>query len=265
MKSKAHSKKCMEMGVPELLIEDQDAEDSGTVGKKRQNIDICTYICLTSCSRWKKLIFLRKSEDVQQIHQARGGRHGRGAKSHNLRHGNRGNIRQHLKCTFKYVSGGDYHPQCLLQTHSQGQREQPSAETRRSWERPDLHVMECFWDAWRGRRIRGGQLPQKICASFSKMSGRTSQLSAFKKLWKEEELMQSWRQTGSRSKCWETSPPSVLLLQCNQSGRNVSLTSVLLDFIQQDLTGLLSNDPGWRTSPSQLELWCYVTHSFVVL
>uniref|UniRef100_A0A674N0T0 HIVEP zinc finger 1 n=1 Tax=Takifugu rubripes TaxID=31033 RepID=A0A674N0T0_TAKRU len=28
MKSKAHSKKCLEMGVPELLIEDQDAEDS---------------------------------------------------------------------------------------------------------------------------------------------------------------------------------------------------------------------------------------------
>uniref|UniRef100_H3CFW1 HIVEP zinc finger 1 n=1 Tax=Tetraodon nigroviridis TaxID=99883 RepID=H3CFW1_TETNG len=32
MKSKAHSKKCMEMGVPELLIEDQDAEDSGERG-----------------------------------------------------------------------------------------------------------------------------------------------------------------------------------------------------------------------------------------
>lgn len=31
MKSKAHSKKCIEMGVPEGLIEDQDAEDSGTV------------------------------------------------------------------------------------------------------------------------------------------------------------------------------------------------------------------------------------------
>ncbi|KAM9340074.1 zinc finger protein 40 [Symphorus nematophorus] len=29
MKSKAHSKKCMEIGVPEGLIEDQDAEDSG--------------------------------------------------------------------------------------------------------------------------------------------------------------------------------------------------------------------------------------------
>ncbi len=29
MKSKAHSKKCKEMGVPEGLIEDQDAEDSG--------------------------------------------------------------------------------------------------------------------------------------------------------------------------------------------------------------------------------------------
>ncbi|KAF7211408.1 zinc finger protein 40 isoform X1 [Nothobranchius furzeri] len=29
MKSKAHSKKCMEMGVPEDLLEDQDAEDSG--------------------------------------------------------------------------------------------------------------------------------------------------------------------------------------------------------------------------------------------
>lgn len=29
MKSKAHSKKCLEMGVPEGLIEDQDAEDSG--------------------------------------------------------------------------------------------------------------------------------------------------------------------------------------------------------------------------------------------
>ncbi|KAM3595769.1 uncharacterized protein V6R79_002561 [Siganus canaliculatus] len=29
MKSKAHSKKCMEMGVPEGLIEDQEAEDSG--------------------------------------------------------------------------------------------------------------------------------------------------------------------------------------------------------------------------------------------
>ncbi|XP_068189527.1 zinc finger protein 40 isoform X2 [Antennarius striatus] len=29
MKSKAHSKKCMEMGVPEILIEDQDTEDSG--------------------------------------------------------------------------------------------------------------------------------------------------------------------------------------------------------------------------------------------
>ncbi|KAM4630810.1 zinc finger protein 40 [Polymixia lowei] len=29
MKSKAHSKKCMEMGVPEGLIEDQDADDSG--------------------------------------------------------------------------------------------------------------------------------------------------------------------------------------------------------------------------------------------
>ncbi|KAK2830640.1 hypothetical protein Q5P01_018571 [Channa striata] len=29
MKSKAHSKKCMEMGVPEGLIDDQDAEDSG--------------------------------------------------------------------------------------------------------------------------------------------------------------------------------------------------------------------------------------------
>uniref|UniRef100_A0A1A7Y421 Immunodeficiency virus type I enhancer binding protein 1 n=1 Tax=Iconisemion striatum TaxID=60296 RepID=A0A1A7Y421_9TELE len=29
MKSKAHSKKCMEMGVPEGLVEDQDAEDSG--------------------------------------------------------------------------------------------------------------------------------------------------------------------------------------------------------------------------------------------
>lgn len=31
MKSKAHSKKCKEMGVPEGLIEDQDAEDSGTL------------------------------------------------------------------------------------------------------------------------------------------------------------------------------------------------------------------------------------------
>lgn len=31
MKSKAHSKKCIEMGVPEILIEDQDAEDSGSV------------------------------------------------------------------------------------------------------------------------------------------------------------------------------------------------------------------------------------------
>lgn len=31
MKSKAHSKKCMEMGVPDGLIDDQDAEDSGTV------------------------------------------------------------------------------------------------------------------------------------------------------------------------------------------------------------------------------------------
>lgn len=30
MKSKAHSKKCMEMGLPEGLTEDQDAEDSGT-------------------------------------------------------------------------------------------------------------------------------------------------------------------------------------------------------------------------------------------
>jgi len=30
MKSKAHRKKCMEMGVPEGVIEDQDAEDSGT-------------------------------------------------------------------------------------------------------------------------------------------------------------------------------------------------------------------------------------------
>ncbi|XP_034401865.1 zinc finger protein 40 isoform X1 [Cyclopterus lumpus] len=29
MKSKAHSKKCLEMGIPEGLIEDQDAEDSG--------------------------------------------------------------------------------------------------------------------------------------------------------------------------------------------------------------------------------------------
>ncbi|XP_024858311.1 zinc finger protein 40 isoform X2 [Kryptolebias marmoratus] len=29
MKSKAHSKKCLEMGVPEGLVEDQDAEDSG--------------------------------------------------------------------------------------------------------------------------------------------------------------------------------------------------------------------------------------------
>lgn len=36
MKSKAHSKKCMEMGVPELLIEDQDAEDSGTVRHERE-------------------------------------------------------------------------------------------------------------------------------------------------------------------------------------------------------------------------------------
>lgn len=31
MKSKAHSKKCLEMGVPEGLIDEQDAEDSGTV------------------------------------------------------------------------------------------------------------------------------------------------------------------------------------------------------------------------------------------
>lgn len=31
MKSKAHSKKCLEMGVPAGLIEDQDADDSGTV------------------------------------------------------------------------------------------------------------------------------------------------------------------------------------------------------------------------------------------
>lgn len=31
MKSKAHSKKCMEIGVPDVLIEDQDAEDSGIV------------------------------------------------------------------------------------------------------------------------------------------------------------------------------------------------------------------------------------------
>lgn len=30
MKSKAHRKKCMEMGVPEGVMEDQDAEDSGT-------------------------------------------------------------------------------------------------------------------------------------------------------------------------------------------------------------------------------------------
>ncbi|KAM6974586.1 zinc finger protein 40 isoform 1-T2 [Tautogolabrus adspersus] len=33
MKSKAHSKKCMEMGVPAGLIEDQDAEDSGDPGQ----------------------------------------------------------------------------------------------------------------------------------------------------------------------------------------------------------------------------------------
>lgn len=37
MKSKAHSKKCLEMGVPELLIEDQDAEDSGTERQKKTN------------------------------------------------------------------------------------------------------------------------------------------------------------------------------------------------------------------------------------
>lgn len=36
MKSKAHSKKCLEMGVPELLIEDQDAEDSGTERQKKK-------------------------------------------------------------------------------------------------------------------------------------------------------------------------------------------------------------------------------------
>ena len=32
MKSKAHSKKCLEIGVPVGLIDDQDAEDSGTFG-----------------------------------------------------------------------------------------------------------------------------------------------------------------------------------------------------------------------------------------
>ena len=31
MKSKAHSKKCLEIGVPVGLIDDQDAEDSGTL------------------------------------------------------------------------------------------------------------------------------------------------------------------------------------------------------------------------------------------
>lgn len=42
MKSKAHSKKCLEMGVPELLIEDQDAEDSGTERqKKKKKISYC--------------------------------------------------------------------------------------------------------------------------------------------------------------------------------------------------------------------------------
>lgn len=41
MKSKAHSKKCMEMGVPELLVEDQDAEDSGTEANYR-----CVCVCV---------------------------------------------------------------------------------------------------------------------------------------------------------------------------------------------------------------------------
>ena len=39
MKSKAHSKKCMEMGVPDVLIEDQDAEDSGTVLHWEGNVE----------------------------------------------------------------------------------------------------------------------------------------------------------------------------------------------------------------------------------
>lgn len=44
MKSKAHSKKCMEMGVPEVLIDDQDAEDSG-IWKKRIKKKISGTVC----------------------------------------------------------------------------------------------------------------------------------------------------------------------------------------------------------------------------
>lgn len=43
MKSKAHSKKCLEMGVPELLIEDQDAEDSGTERQKKKKNQLLLY------------------------------------------------------------------------------------------------------------------------------------------------------------------------------------------------------------------------------
>lgn len=55
MKSKAHSKKCMEMGVPDVLIDDQDAEDSGIYHRlkiRSREYKIihmcvcCTYVCM---------------------------------------------------------------------------------------------------------------------------------------------------------------------------------------------------------------------------
>lgn len=52
MKSKAHSKKCMEMGVPEVLVDDQDAEDSGIyplTETQKETIQNNIYICICSC------------------------------------------------------------------------------------------------------------------------------------------------------------------------------------------------------------------------
>lgn len=56
MKSKAHSKKCMEMGVPEGLIDDQDAEDSGTVLR-----------CSGFASREIKDHYLHKSQNLNEM------------------------------------------------------------------------------------------------------------------------------------------------------------------------------------------------------
>lgn len=53
MKSKAHSKKCMEMGVAIGVIEDQDTEDSGSTDK-------CTIITVGKIKKSSAKTFVKQ-------------------------------------------------------------------------------------------------------------------------------------------------------------------------------------------------------------